>query len=122
MDRPSGAGVILLEGSDVRPARSPAAQLAGRWIMAAALPIAAVVIARLIRNYPYLLPNGLPGLVLHELAPGLLLALAIGAGLALTGQTATPLRFAIRLAILLTAALIAGVVSLIYEFGHILFP
>lgn len=103
-------------------ARSPAAQLAGTWIMAAALPIAAVIAARLIRQYAFLLPNGLPGLVLHELAPGLLLALAIGAGLALTAHTAKPPRFAIRLTILLMAALTAGVVSLLYEFGHVLYP
>ncbi|MGD9658680.1 MAG: hypothetical protein AB7U61_13770 [Methylocystis sp.] len=103
-------------------ARSPAAQLAGTWIMAAALPIAAVIAARLIRNYPFLLPNGLPGLVLHEFAPGLLLALAIGSGLALTADTAKPPRFVIRLAILLGVALIAGVVSLIYEFEHVLCP
>lgn len=103
-------------------ARSPAAQLAGTWIIAASLPIAAVLTGRLIRYYPHLLPNRLPGLVLHELAPGLLLALAIGAGLALTAHTARPPRFAIRLAIRLMVALTAGVVSLLYEFGHVLYP
>jgi hypothetical protein len=103
-------------------ARSPAAQLAGTWIMAAALPIAAVLTGRLIAYYPQLLPNRLPGLVIHELAPGLLLALAIGAGLALTARTPKPPRFAIRLAILLMVALTAGVASLLNEFGHVLYP
>jgi CDP-diglyceride synthetase len=111
-----------LEDAPMPAARSPAAQLAGTWIMAAALPIAAILIGRLIGNYPQLLPNRLPGLVIHELAPGLLLALAIGAGLALTARTGKSPRFAIRLAILLTVALTAGVGSLLYEFGHILYP
>lgn len=102
--------------------RSDAAQLAGAWLMAVAIVAGTVIAGRLIANYPYLLPNGLPGLVVYELAPGLLLAIATGAGLALTHHSAKPLGFATRLAILLIAALIAGVVSLLYEFGRVLYP
>lgn len=56
----------------------------GRWGVALTLVIGAVLFGRLIRAVPYLLPNRLPGLVLYELAPGMILALAIGAALAIT--------------------------------------
>src|SRR3546814_2173251 len=52
---------------------SPRAALIGRWGMALTLVTGAVLIGRLIRNFPYLLPNRLPGLVLYELGPALIL-------------------------------------------------
>lgn len=94
--------------------------LAAAWLMAIAIVFAAVFAGRLIGNYPYLLPTGFPGLVLYELAPGLLLALAIGTGLFLT-QVKARRDFSVRLAALLLAAFVAGVVSLTYEFGHVFF-
>ncbi len=81
---------------------------------------AAVLIGRLIRNFPYLLPNRLPGLVLYELAPTLILAVAIGAALAITRTDGLRLGFAARLALFTLAALIAGVASLGIEFASIL--
>ena len=66
---------------------SPAAVLIGRWGMALSLVIGAVLAGRIIRNFPYLLPNRLPGLVLYELGPALILALAIGAAIAITGSS-----------------------------------
>lgn len=63
---------------------SPVAALIGRWGAATALVIGAVLLGRIIRDMPYLLPNRLPGLVLYEMGPGLLLALAICTALALT--------------------------------------
>src|SRR3546814_910474 len=54
---------------------SPRAALIGRWGMALTLVTGAVLIGRLIRNFPYLLPNRLPGLVLYELGPALILVL-----------------------------------------------
>src|SRR3546814_2765618 len=57
---------------------SPRAALIGRGGMALTLVTGAVLIGRLIRNFPYRLPNRLPGLVLYELGPALLLVAAVG--------------------------------------------
>lgn len=97
---------------------SPAAVLIGRWGMALSLVIGAVLAGRVIRNYPYLLPNRLPGLVLYELGPALLLALAIGAAIAITPGSRPGIPA--RLALFALAALIAGTVTLVIEFGAIL--
>jgi hypothetical protein len=85
---------------------SPAAVLIGRWGMALSLVIGAVLAGRVIRNFPYLLPNRLPGLVLYELGPALILALAIGAAIAIT-DTGRPRQD-------------AGTVTLAIEFGAVL--
>lgn len=93
---------------------SPMAILIGRWGMALSLVVGAVLLGRVIRNFPYLLPNRLPGLVLYELGPALILALAIGTALALT-QSDNP-----RAGITAQLALFAGVASLGVEFASIL--
>ncbi len=97
---------------------SPAAVLIGRWGMALSVVIGAVLIGRVIRNFPYLLPNRLPGLVLYELGPALVLALAIGTAIALTGGSRPGIPA--RLALFALAALVAGTVTLAIEFGAIL--
>ena len=58
--------------------------LVGRWGLALSLVIGAVLLGRIFRDMPYLLPNRLPGIVLYEMGPGLLLAVAIGCAVALT--------------------------------------
>lgn len=95
---------------------SPAAILIGRWGAALALVIGAVLIGRFIRTFPYLLPNRLPGLVLYELGPALILAGAIGAAIVLTDHDGPRLRVPARLALFALAALVAGVVTLAIEF------
>lgn len=95
---------------------SPVAVLIGRWGMALSLVVGAVLIGRLIRNFPYLLPNRLTGLVLYELGPALVLAIAIGSALAITQADGARPGIPARLAL---AALIAGAVSLGIEFASI---
>jgi len=56
---------------------SPVVAMVGRWGGASSLVIGAVLLGRVIRDMPHLLPNRLPGLVLYEVGPGLLLAVAI---------------------------------------------
>lgn len=97
---------------------SPAAVLIGRWGMALSLVIGAVLAGRIIRNFPYLLPNRLPGLVLYELAPALILALAIGAAIAITASSRPGIPA--RLALFALAALVAGTLTLAIEFGAVL--
>lgn len=95
---------------------SPAAVMIGRWGMAVALVIGAVLVGRVIRRFPYLLPNRLPGLVIHELGPGLALALAIGAAVIATRDSDPPLTAPGRLSLFMLVAIIAGVVVIGWEF------
>lgn len=95
---------------------SPTATLIGRWGAALSIVIAAVLVGRLIRTFPYLLPNRMPGLVIHELGPGLILALAIGTALTITHDSGPRFGAAKRLALFALAALVAGVVTLGIEF------
>lgn len=99
---------------------SPAAVLIGRWDMALTLVIGAVLAGRVIRNFPYLLPNRLTGLVLYELGPALVLALAIGAGIVIIDTGKQRPGIPTRLALFALAALVAGIVSLAIEFGAVL--
>ena len=99
---------------------SPLAIRVGRWGMALTLVTGAVLIGRLIRNFPYLLPNRLPGLVLYELGPGLVLAAAIGIAIAVTHENGAGLCLTARLALFTFAALIAGVFILTTEFAGVL--
>lgn len=99
---------------------SPAAVLIGRWGMALSLVIGAVLIGRLIRNFPYLLPNRLPGLILHELGPALVLTLAIGTAIAITDAGRSRPGIPARLALFALAALVAGTIALMIEYGTIL--
>lgn len=96
---------------------SPLAVRIGRWGMALTLVIGAVLLGRVIRNFPYLLPNRLPGLVLYELGPALILAAAIGAALAITRANAPRLGISARLALFALVAAVAGTVALAIEFG-----
>ena len=98
---------------------SPTAVLMGRWGAGLSLVIAAVLIGRLIRAYPFLLPNRLPGLVLYELGPGLLLAAAIGTAIIIT-RDSSALGARARLALLCLAALAAGAIVLAVEFNDAL--
>lgn len=98
---------------------SPRAVAIGRWGMTLTLVIAAVLIGRLIRAYPFLLPNRLPGLVLYELGPGLLLAAAIGTAIIIT-RDGCDLGACARLAWLGLAALATGAVVLAVEFSDAL--
>lgn len=99
---------------------SPAAVLIGRWGMALSLVTGAVLMGRVIRNFAYLLPDRLPGLVLYELGPALILALAIGAAIAITDTGRPRPGIPARLALFAVAALVAGSVSLAIEFGAVL--
>lgn len=99
---------------------SPAAILVGRWGAALCLVIGAVLIGRLIRHFPYLLPNRLPGLVLYELGPALILAVAIGSAIAITRHGGPRLGIASRLALFALVALVAGTAALAFEFGAVL--
>jgi hypothetical protein len=94
---------------------SPAAVLIGRWGMALSLVVGAVLAGRLIRAFPYLLPNRLPGLVLYELGPALILGVAIGAAIAITRDLRPGIQA--RLALFALAALVAGAIALAVEFG-----
>lgn len=96
---------------------SPFAIRVGRWGMAVSLVIGAVLLGRLIRNFPQLLPNRLPGLVLYELGPALILAVAIGAAVILTRDSGPRLGTCARLALFALAALIAGAIVLAIEFN-----
>lgn len=89
----------------------------GRWGMGFSLVIGAVLVGRVIRAFPYLLPNRLPGLVLYELGPGLVLALAIGAAVITTRDSSPRFGTATRLALFALAALVAGVGVLGWEFA-----
>ena len=95
---------------------SPAAVLIGRWGIALSLFIGAVLTGRLIRNFPYLLPNRLPGLVLYELGPALVLALAIGTAIAITNTGRPRLGVPARLTLFAFVALVAGALALAVEF------
>jgi hypothetical protein len=97
---------------------SPAAVLIGRWGAALSLVIGAVLIGRVIHNFPNLLPNRLPGLVLYELGPALVLTLAIGTAIAITGGSRPGIPA--RLALFALAALVAGTVTLAIEFDAVL--
>jgi hypothetical protein len=99
---------------------SPTAVMLGRWGMAVSLVIAAVLLGRVIRLFPYLLPNRLPGLVLYELGPGLVLALAIGTAVIVTRDSGPRLGAPMRLALFALAALVAGLGVLAWEFAEIL--
>lgn len=99
---------------------SPAAVRLGRWGFAVSLVTGAVLVGRVIRDFPYLLPNRLPGLVLYELGPGLVLALAIGAAVIITRDSGPRLSAPTRLALFALAAIVAGVAVLAFEFGAVL--
>jgi len=92
----------------------------GRWGMALSLVVGAVFVGRVVRNFPYLLPNRLPGLVLYELGPGLVLALAIGAAVNITRGSGRRFGARTRLALFALTAIIAGVAALAWEFAEIL--
>lgn len=99
---------------------SPRAVVIGRWGAAFSLVIAAVLAGRLIRAYPHLLPNRLPGLILYELGPALVLALAVGTAIAITEGGRSRPGIPARLALFALAALIAGTVALVIEYGTVL--
>lgn len=99
---------------------SPAAVRLGRWGMAVTLVIGAVLVGRIIRDFPYLLPNRLPGLVLYELGPGLMLALAIGVAVIITRDSGPRFTTFTRLALFALAALTTGIAALGWEFAPIL--
>lgn len=98
---------------------SPRAVAIGRWGAALSLVVAAVLIGRLVCAYPFLLPNWLPGLVLYELGPGLLLAAAIDTAIIITRDSGA-LGARARLALLCLAALAAGAIVLAVEFNDAL--
>lgn len=99
---------------------SPAAVSLGRWGFAVSLVIGAVLVGRIIRDFPYLLPNRLPGLVLYELGPGLILAFAIGVAVNITGDSGPRLTAFTRLALFAFAALTTGIAALGWEFAPVL--
>jgi hypothetical protein len=97
---------------------SPLAVAIGRWGAAQSLVIAAVLAGRLLRAVPHLLPNRLPGLILYELGPGLILAAAIGTAITTRGSGSIGV-FA-RLALFGLAALVTGAIVLAVEFNDAL--
>lgn len=99
---------------------SATALLVGRWGMALSLVIGAVVIGRLIRDFPYLLPNRLPGLVLYELGPALALGLAIGAAVGFTGDSGPRFGVLVRFGLFKLATLAAGAAFLVIGFAGVL--
>lgn len=86
--------------------------------MGVSFVVIAVLLGRVIRAFPHLLPNRLPGLAVHELGPGLALALAIGAAMVITGDSRT--RATTRLACFALTAALAGVAVLAWEFASAL--
>lgn len=118
-DRPVRRAYLDGRVSPMLERGSPRALAIGRWGAALSLVIAAVPIGRLIRAYPFLLPNRLPGLVLYELGPGLVLAAAIGTAIIVTRDSG-PLGTRARLALLCLAALAAGAIMLALEFNDAL--
>ncbi len=90
--------------------------------MALTMIAGAVLIGRVIRNFPYLLPNRLPGLVVHELGPSLALALALALGAAFAITRSSSMRAPARACLLIVAAAAVGTASLAYEFAHVLAP
>ncbi len=98
---------------------SSPAEAIGRWGAALSLVIAAVLAGSLIRAYPYLLPNRLPGLILYELGPSLILAVAIGAALIIT-RDRSALGARTRLVLFSLAALATGAIVLAVEFNDAL--
>ncbi|WP_156454108.1 hypothetical protein [Sphingomonas sp. CCH18-H6] len=96
---------------------SPTAVLIGRWGMALSLIVGAVLLGRIVRAFPYYLPNRLPGLLLYELGPGLVLGLAIVTAIAITNDQAPRFVAPKRLALFIFAAIAAGVVVLGFEFN-----
>ncbi len=99
---------------------SPTALLVGRWGMALSTIVGAVLLGRIIRAHPYLLPNRLPGLLLYELGPGLVLGLAIGVAITVTRDSGPRFGTPVRLALFTLAALVAGVAVLAFEFNDAL--
>jgi hypothetical protein len=98
---------------------SPRAAAIGRWGAAFSIVIAAVLAGHLIRAYPHLLPNRLPGLILYELGPALILAVAIGAALIIT-RDRSALGARTRLVLFSLAALATGAIVLAAEFNDAL--
>src|SRR3546814_11642279 len=80
--------------------------------MALTLVTGAVLIGRLIRNFPYLLPNRLPGLVLYELGPALILVAAVGSAVVFTKDDGPRLGIPARLVLFALVATIAGTATL----------
>src|SRR3546814_19686448 len=80
--------------------------------MALTLVTGAVLIGRLIRNFPYLLPNRLPGLVLYELGPALILVAAVGSPVVFTKEDGPRLGIPARLVLFALVATIAGTATL----------
>lgn len=99
---------------------SPAAVTLGRWGMAMSLVIGAVLVVRIIREFPYLLPNRLPGLALYELGPGLILALAIGVAVIITRDSGPRLAAFTRLVLFALTPLTTGIAALGWEFAPVL--
>ncbi|MAX16096.1 hypothetical protein [Sphingobium sp.] len=85
--------------------------------MALTLVAGAVLIGRLIRNFPYLLPNRLPGLVLYELGPALILVAAVGSAVVFTKEDGPRLGIPARLALFALVATIAGTATLAAEYA-----
>ena len=96
---------------------SPTAMLVGRWGMALSIVAGAVLLGRVVRAYPHLLPNRLPGLLLYELGPGLVLGIAIGVATIITRASGPWFTAPKRLALFALAATVAGVVVLGIEFN-----
>lgn len=86
---------------------SPTAVLIGRWGAALSLIAGAVLIGRVIRDFPYLLPNRLPGLVIYELGPSLVLGVAIGAAIIITRNSGPRFGASTRLGLFALFALVA---------------
>ena len=99
---------------------SPRAVWIGRWGMALTLVSGAVLIGRLIRNFPYFLPNRLPDLVPYELGPAMVLVAAVGSAMALTNLDRPRFGDKARLVIFAVAALIVGIVTLVVEHAAVL--
>lgn len=117
MARPGRRTPFIRPGRPVLKPGSPAAIALGRWGMALSLVAGAVVAGRVIRAFPQLLPNRLPGLVLYELGPGLALAFAIGSAVIVTGGYDQSFSPSVRLALFTLAALAAGIVVLGWEYA-----
>ncbi len=98
---------------------SARAVVIGRWGAALSLVVAAILVGRLIRAYPYLLPNRLPGLVLYEFGPALILAVAIGVAIIIT-RDISGLGARARLVLFGLAALATGAIVLAVEFSNAL--
>lgn len=87
----------------------------GRWGTSLCVVAGATLLGFVIRDAPFLLPNGFSGLVAYELGPGLILAAGINIAIRWTCGSALPP--SLRLFVFLGVAVAIGTVAMLLEAG-----